>query len=271
MKEVADCITLKVNWRDNPFFPKVLDDERQRMLIHDAQGYRHIWEGDFDERYSGAIFANYVAEAKQAGRITKVPYVDGHPVITAWDLGKGHGTMIWFAQVIGLQPRIFDYHEAYGADADLAKLARMLREKNYEYSAHWLPHDSEHERLGMPGSIKSQLSSLGIPSRVVPSLSVKAGIDLARALLKQAFMEETLLGIPSLMHYHFEYDENRKRFRDSPHDDWSTDASDAFRYMAIALRHMPKADNVARSTRKPVMTSTQRIARPEQRRLGRPT
>ena len=43
-----DAICVEVNWRDNPWFPGVLDDERR----HDERAYpdlyEHVWEGGYE-------------------------------------------------------------------------------------------------------------------------------------------------------------------------------------------------------------------------------
>lgn len=40
-------IIQKVTWRDNPWFPKSLDNERLRCRKDSISKYQHIWEGDF--------------------------------------------------------------------------------------------------------------------------------------------------------------------------------------------------------------------------------
>lgn len=49
-------ICQKVNWRDNPHFPKVLDDERRYMLKVDPDAYQHVWEGDCKHISDAVIF-----------------------------------------------------------------------------------------------------------------------------------------------------------------------------------------------------------------------
>ncbi len=44
-KTPPNSVLRKVNWRDNPYFPKVLDDERRYMLKIDPDAYQHVWEG----------------------------------------------------------------------------------------------------------------------------------------------------------------------------------------------------------------------------------
>ena len=41
-----DMKIIELNWRDNPWFPDVLDDERKRDRAARPEQYAHIWEGD---------------------------------------------------------------------------------------------------------------------------------------------------------------------------------------------------------------------------------
>lgn len=227
----------KVSWRDNPFFPEVLDKERIDLQGSDPEAYGHVWEGEPDTRRSGAIYAKIIDKVRKEGRITKVPYQPGCPVITAWDLGKRHATAILFAQTVGRELRIFDYIEARGQEADVEKLAGMVLQRDYLYDMHWLPHDGKHERLGMKGSISSQLTTAGLRNRILPNISKSAGIEMAKNLLKVAYFdkEKTVDCMHALECYHYEFDEIRQTFKTDPFDDWSADAADAFRYLAIAL------------------------------------
>lgn len=225
----------KVSWADNPFFPDVLNEERLRLQKTDPIAYKHVWEGDFDERHFGGIYAQYVDKAREEGRIIPAPYKDGIDVITAWDLGKSDSTCIWFAQKVGFQTRVIDYYENSGQD--LAHYSDLIKSKPYSYEAHFLPHDAAHERLGMGGSIQSQLKTLGIPSRVLKVSSVAARIETARDFLKTCFIDEDKCkdGLQALMNYQYEWDDNKGRFKDKPLHDWASDGADAFGYLAQAI------------------------------------
>lgn len=230
-----DMFVKKVSWRDNPFFPSTLELERRRMLSSDPKAYNHIWEGEFDERHFGGIYASYVDKARDEGRLTNVPYKDGIPVITAWDLGKSDATVIWFAQVVGFETRIIDYYAAN--QEDLAHYAKVIRSKPYEYSTHYLPHDAGHERLGMGGSISSQLAGMGIKNNIIKVGSVAGRVEQARDLLKTAYIDKEKCkdGVFALMSYQYEWDDNKKMFKTKPLHDWASDPSDAFGYLAQAL------------------------------------
>ena len=53
-----DMQVVELNWSDNPHFPAVLDDERQRDLIARPDDYAHIWQGGFLARTDAKVFAN---------------------------------------------------------------------------------------------------------------------------------------------------------------------------------------------------------------------
>ena len=40
-----NALVEQVNWRDNPWFPEVLEAERQETLRRDPDSYENIWEG----------------------------------------------------------------------------------------------------------------------------------------------------------------------------------------------------------------------------------
>lgn len=69
-----DSAVVQANWRDNPFFPKVLEAER----VHDQQTnpdrYGHIWEGDYEPAAIGAIWnrANFHAYRRERGKIPRL-------------------------------------------------------------------------------------------------------------------------------------------------------------------------------------------------------
>ena len=51
-----DAKIVEMNWRDNPYFPKVLDYERVADAKNRPDTYRHIWEGDFLIHVDGAYY-----------------------------------------------------------------------------------------------------------------------------------------------------------------------------------------------------------------------
>jgi len=130
---------VEINWRDNPYFPNVLDQVRLNDFEKRPETYDHIWEGSFLTYHEGAYYSLEMRDANAQGRITAVPYETASPVVTAWDLGIGDTTAIWFAQVIGPETRLIDHYETSGVGLD--HYVRVLQEKGYIYGQHILPHD----------------------------------------------------------------------------------------------------------------------------------
>lgn len=54
-----DMLVVELNWSDNPWFPDVLDEERQRDLIARPDDYEHIWQGGFLARSDAKVFRNF--------------------------------------------------------------------------------------------------------------------------------------------------------------------------------------------------------------------
>lgn len=51
-----DAAVVKATWRDNPFFPAVLEEERQFDEQHRPDRYGHIWDGEYEPAAIGAIW-----------------------------------------------------------------------------------------------------------------------------------------------------------------------------------------------------------------------
>lgn len=195
----------------------------------------------FDAALLGAIWGREMGDAKRAGRIGKVPWNPAHPVHTAWDLGWSDDTAIWFFQVIGYRINIIDFYASSGES--VVGYADKLHAKPYRYGKHWLPHDAKPVTLASQGrSIFQQLWALGIKGDLVPNLGVQDGIQAARQMLPQVHFDETAcaLGIDALTQYQREWDPDKKCFKDKPLHDWTSHASDGFRYMAVAWRQAAK-------------------------------
>ena len=68
----------------------------------------------FDAAVKGAYYASLLNQAENDKRIGFVPHDASKPVYTAWDLGVGDATAIWFYQVQGGEVDVIDYYEVSG-------------------------------------------------------------------------------------------------------------------------------------------------------------
>jgi phage terminase large subunit len=120
----------------------------------------------------------------------------------------------------------------------------------YHYGQNWLPHDAKPKSFASPRSGLEQLRDFGIKSRITPSLSLQDGIQSARATLKHCWFDADRCehGIESLKNYRREWDDDKKIFTDNPLHDWTSHASDAFRYLSLVWRN-PESEKPAEKPR----------------------
>ncbi len=235
-RQDPDVAVKKVSWRDNPFFPQVLEKERLKLLAEDEEAYQHVWEGEPDTRRSGACYAKQLAKAREEGRITKVPYDPAHEVFTAWDLGFGDATSIWWLQFVGRELRWLEYYENSGEQLD--HYAKIVKSKPYNYvkNGHFLPHDGADGNIrGL--SVSKQLNSMGVLNTVLDrELDIAVGIELVRQTIAFSAFDEKLTadGIHCLEQYGYEWDEERGSFKSKPRHDWTSHGADSARYAARA-------------------------------------
>ena len=232
-----DCKIIQINYDDNPWFPEVLEKERLEDKNKRPDIYDHVWGGDFLTHAEGAYYATEMRTAKDTNRIGIVNYEPNIPVVTAWDLGVGDSTAIWFAQYVGAEIRLIDFYESSGVGLD--HYVRVLNQKGYIYGEHILPHDVRVKELGSGKSRLETLDGLGVkPVSIAPMLMVDDGIQAVRSMLANCWFdaEKCDRGIDALRQYHREYDDNGKVWRSRPAHDWASHASDAFRYLAVGHR-----------------------------------
>jgi len=211
-----------------------LDEARQTM---GDDRYDQEFECSFEAAIQGAFYAKEMKEATEDGRITRVPYDRAASVITAWDLGIGDSTAIWFAQFVGQEIRIIDYYENSGVGLD--HYAKVLLDKEYQYEQHILPHDVQVKELGTGKSRLETLDALGIRNiEIAPKLAVEDGIQAARTMIPKCWFDadNCTRGIEALRQYRRDFDEKLKTWRGRPLHDWTSHGADAFRYLAVGYR-----------------------------------
>jgi hypothetical protein len=149
-------------------------------------------------------------------------------------LGVGDSTAIWVCQVAGQERRLIDFVENHGQGLDW--YVNWIKQNDYTKAEHILPHDVEVRELGTGKSRKEVLQDLGLNITVCPRMSIDDGIQAVRRLLPNCYFHPRVKqGADALRNYRREYDEKRNVFYDKPLHDWSSHASDAFRYLAVGL------------------------------------
>lgn len=212
-----------------------LDEARRDMT---PEQYEQEFECSFEAAILGAYFGKEIAEAERMGRICELDYEPRLPVHTAWDLGIGDSTAIWFFQVVGSEIRVIDHYEAHGQG--LPHYAGVLASKPYRYGDDFVPHDAKVRELGTGRTRIETLQQLGRNPRLVPHHKIMDGINAARLSMATVWFDRSKCadGIEALRQYRAEFDEKARAFKDNPRHDWTSHSADAFRYLAMAWREM---------------------------------
>lgn len=239
---------VEINWRDNPWFPKVLMEEMEDLRRRDPDECDHVYEGKLRTTVEGAIYKKEIAAAESEGRFTRVPYDPTKPTMTYWDIGPAH-TRIWIAQPFPMEFRIIDFIR--GELEGLAYYTKELQQRPYSYAMHVLPWDGSARELGSGRSIQEQLQSVFGKERVrcARQLSVEDGIAAVRAILPRCYFDKDKCsdGIRGLRCYQYEYDKDLRTYKRNPLHDWASHDADAFRTLAVTIREqqIPKKQEYA--------------------------
>jgi len=234
------AIVVEANWRDNPWFPAELNQERIDDRRDRPEEYEHIWEGGYQKVTSGAYYAAGLLQAKREGRIGRVARDPLMSVKAVFDIGgtgaRADACAIWIVQFIGKEIRWLNYYEAVGQP--LATHVAWLRAEGYDKAHCILPHDGATNDRVHDVSFESALKAAGFTVEVIPNQgpgAAKMRIEALRRLFPACWFNEetTESGREALGAYHEKKDEQRG-IGLGPNHDWSSHGADAGGLVAVA-------------------------------------
>lgn len=238
------CSTLQTMWPDRPGYSGLLTPEDLK-IIQEEEGYsQDDMEREFGASFStgakGAIYAEFLDAAYKADRIGDYIYDDTLPVNTYWDLGVKAYSACWFGQPRGNTVNFIDYWE--DVESGTNDLARMLRDKGYDYGIHYLPHDADrnvqHQEIEtIEQNLIISLRAFGVSGETIVNVktpSVQTSITQVRKRFPlYRFDKHTCAeGLNHLELYHYVYDKRKKTFSSTPHPDEHSHCADALRMEA---------------------------------------
>lgn len=188
-----DTWVVQINWRDNPWFPDVLDRERIKARIVDPDGYENIWEGKPRRVAEGAIYRHEIDALYSDGRVRPVPYDPTLPVHTVWDLGWNDAMSIGMVQRGPQDVRVIDYLE--DSHRTLDWYVAQLEKRPYRWGTDYLPHDGRTRNFQTGKSTQQQLLAMGRREVIVlPQTSVEEGIKAARMMFPRTYFDQDKTG-----------------------------------------------------------------------------
>lgn len=242
-----DSKIVQMNWRDNPWFPDILNKTRLEDKEKRPDQYEHVWEGDFVSVADGAYYAKSLSDAKAQGRITRVAQDPLMSIYAIWDIGgtgaKADACAIWIAQFVGREIRVLDYYEAVGQP--LATHVAWLRSQGWDKAECILPHDGKQNDKVFSVSYESALGEAGFSVRVIPNQgagAAKMRIECGRRLFPRIWFnaDTTEPGRDALGWYHEKKSDDDRGIGLGPNHDWSSHAADAFGLMCVTYEEPQK-------------------------------
>ena len=226
---------VKINWQDNPWFPDVLEDERQHSLKTNPD-YANIWEGDCKAAVDGAIYSNEIREAQEGNRITTVPYDPMMKVHVVMDLGWNDSMSVILCQKGISDLRIIGYIEDDHRTLD--SYSAQLKNLSYNWGTMFLPHDGQSKDFKHGISAEDIMRKFGWDVRIVPRMDIEAGIKIARMNFHRVYFDKSANRlVDCLKHYRRSINSATNEPGAPLHDEYSHGA-DAFRYLCSSADGM---------------------------------
>jgi phage terminase large subunit len=231
-----DTWVCEINWRDNPWFPKVLAAEREKALANmPADEYQNIWEGKPKRVAAGAIYRHEIEALFADGRVCPVPYDPMLPVHTVWDLGWNDAMTIIMVQRTPTTVNIIDYIE--DSNRTYAWFVVELDKRDYRWGTDYLPHDGAAKNPQTGISSIQTLQNLGRNvADPLPAIDVEEGIKNARMIFPKCYFDSRRAArlLECLKRYRRSVNQRTNEPTGPLHDEFSHGA-DAFRYLGMAV------------------------------------
>lgn len=232
-----NTISKLVNWRDNPWFPDVLMQEREFDFKTDPIKANHIWEGAYGSGV-GSILGRWVSEIEMMGRINDdVMYdYDGAGVELSCDLGFHDTTYFWYWQRKpgGYSVIMCEGQSGWDAQDWIERIKEVLGKTKMPLRKIWMPHDARAKTFQSKySSIEQFVTAFGSDKvSIVPQSKKEAQINAARHILKSCEFNKTFCesGLDGLRAWEFKYNEDTQAFSREPIHNWASHPSDAFAY-----------------------------------------
>lgn len=233
----AGALVVRMNYTDNPFFPEVLEAERQETLRRDPDNYANIWEGAPKRVAEGAIYRHEVIRLYDEKRVRQVPYDPLLKVHTVWDLGWNDAMTIGFWQRSGAEVRCIDYIE--DSHHTLDWYVAQIEKRPFRWGIDFIPHDGRARNMQTGKSTEEALTQMGRNVQVLPALHIEEGIKAARMMFPRVYFDEEKTGrlLECLKRYQRSIVQSTGEPGVPLHDEYSHGA-DMFRYAAMSVEEM---------------------------------
>lgn len=233
---------IKINWRDNPFFPAILNQERLDWKRDNPATYDNVWEGKPKAAVEGAVYAQELQQAKDEDRIGVFPYDDRYPVTPFHDIGWADNTSIVLLQIIDRRFRVIGSYQSQFQRT--SHYIQFLQDTGYRFDRIYLPHDADNEH---PNADRTwtQIYKSSFPNANVISMErkkIQLRLDSTRNMfpLIDIDRENNKDLLAALARYHYAIDPDTGKTTREPFHGSESNFADAFGYMCIEMKSPSK-------------------------------
>jgi hypothetical protein len=218
-----------------------------RLCVGKDSEYVKVYvDGQDADSDIGSIYGAWVAALQKRGGVCAFDH-GKEAIFTSWDLGRSDATAIWWWRINAHGvPDILDHYENSGQG--LSHFFEVVDGKGFQYARHWLPHDARAKTLATQRSVLEQCIDHWGPGKVAitPEISFADGVAAARWMLEQPMQIHERCDVPArfehsgleaIREYRWEWDEENLCFSRNPLHNWASHTADAFRYLALVVKH----------------------------------
>lgn len=234
-KTPSDAVVVKVNWDDNPWSSRALDQERADMKRDDPDEYDHVYGGNCRPAVEGSIYFKEVAALKNTGRLANIPYDPMLKVHVVADLGFNDYMSLLLVQRLASEIRIIRYIE--DRQRYIPSYSQELNELKLNFGKLYLPHDGKAKHL-TGASAQEQFSALGWDVEIVPDIGIEQGIRKTRELFPRFFVDKANAGDLVSRWGRYRRRVNSEGQGSTPMHDDSSHGCDGTRYLAVVADQM---------------------------------
>ena len=204
----------------------------------------------FEGSMEGAYFTKQMAQIRENGQITNVPYDSRYPVYTWWDIGQTRDMMaVWFFQYVEGRYNFIEYHESNaettGSDG-WDYYAKLLKETGYNFEKHVWPHDGNKRIQGKKVQTSKEIAEeCGIRPIKVTKRTSNVHDDVTnfcRPILTKCYFDakNCASGIIHLDNYKRRYDRINGMYLKEPEHNEASHCADGFRTFAMNVEKILK-------------------------------
>ena len=218
-----------------------IEEERRNWMSEEMIQQEYFCS--FDVGAIGAYYAREIEQARNDGRITKLPFNPDVPVDLYFDLGVNDNFTISWKQNDWQFYNFINYYEENWKTLEhyFAIIDEWFERKRWKIGKIYLPHDSSQKSHAFLVSWTTILEKFEqkYPGKIVyipNKVSINDWIQEVRKLFPRIRLDsETCVQyIRCIENYKKDWDDVKKVFRDQPRHDWASHWADNLRYFGIS-------------------------------------